>query len=502
MTADSGVAPPQTGRRPYVLGQLARDLRGAIGHDRVSTDDGLLSGQAADWSWMSQFLRMRDLPLPTADVVVRPTSTEQVADVVRIASEYRVPVVPRGGGSGTQGGTFALYGGIALDMTGMDRILEVDTTSMAVTVQAGIDGSVLEAELNAQGLTVPHYPGSHHFGATIGGSLAARGSGVVSTKYGKAEELCLQVEAVVPPGRTVSTLRVPNHASGPDLLQVLIGSEGTLGVITTATMRLEQLPEGRRFLSYQFPSLDAGLEVARQIMVARIVPAAMRLYDEADSAKLTEFLDLDATPGAPRSGGVLLIIMLDGTEDAMDLEQRGIEAIGSRSDGVSVGAGPAERWWEGKYSPFAKGNLPEPPQLFGTTDTCARFVDLPGLYHAKKKAIEEGFAHLGARYTAHFSHWFPWGGMIYDRFYVDDGPTDPDEALALHDELWTAAITTSLAHGGTINEHHGVGLKLGRFMRPQHGEAFALLQAIKDAWDPDGIMNPGKLGFGPPRGSW
>jgi alkyldihydroxyacetonephosphate synthase len=483
-------------RREYVMGQLARDLGAAVGHDRVSTDQAARAEQAADWSWMSQFLRSRDLPLPVADVVVRPTATEQVADVVRIASEYRVPVVPRGGGSGTQGGTFALYGGIALDLTGMDAILEVDTDSMVVTVQAGIDGSVLEKELNAQGLTVPHYPGSHHFGATIGGSLAARGSGVVSTKYGKAEELCLQVEAVLPPGRTVSTLRVPNHAAGPDLLQLLIGSEGTLGVITAATMRLERLPAGRRFLSYQFPTLDAGLEVARQIMVGRIVPSAMRLYDAADSEKLTRFLDLD-------TAGVLLIIMLDGDEEQMALEQRGIEAIGARSEGRSLGPGPAETWWEGKYEPFAKGKAPEPPTIFGTTDTCARFADLPRLYHAKKRAIEEGFAHLGARYTAHFSHWFPWGGMIYDRFYVDGVDTsDPAEALAVHDRLWDAAVATSLANGGTINEHHGVGVKLGRFMRRQHGEAFALLQAIKDAWDPDGIMNPGKLGFGAPRGSW
>jgi alkyldihydroxyacetonephosphate synthase len=495
VTADSGNIQPVSGRRPYVIGQLARDLGGAIGHERVTTDAVALTDQATDWSWMSQFLRLHGQPLPTADLVVRPTSTAQVADVVRIASEYRSPVVPRGGGSGTQGGTFALYGGIALDMTGMDQILDIDTTSMVVTVQAGIDGSVLEKELNAQGLTVPHYPGSHHFGATIGGSLAARGSGVVSTKYGKAEELCLQVEAVVPPGRAVSTLRVPNHASGPDLLQVLIGSEGTLGVITSATMRLERLPAARRFLSFQFPTIDAGLEAAREIMVGRIVPAAMRLYDEADSAKLTQVLDLDTT-------GVLLILMLDGEEDAMALEERGITAIADRSDGIDLGAGPAETWWNGKYEPFAKGKAPEPPTIFGTTDTCARFVDLPRLYHAKKRTIEEGFAHLGARYTAHFSHWFPWGGMIYDRFYVDDGPTDPEAALALHDELWTAAVTTSLAHGGTINEHHGVGLKLGRFMRPQHGEAFTLLQAIKDAWDPDGIMNPGKLGFGAPRGSW
>ena len=484
----TGVGSP----RAFLLGQLARDLSAVVGHEHVSTEPGDLTAQSADWSWMSQFLRYRDLPLPLADVLVRPSSTDQVEGIVRIASEYRVPVVPRGGGSGTQGGTFALYGGIAVDLTRMDRIIEVDESSLTVTVQAGIDGSVLEKELNSQGLTLPHYPGSHFFGATIGGCLAARGSGVVSTKYGKAEQLALQVEAVVPPGRRISTLPVPNHATGPDLMQTLIGSEGTLGIITEATMRLEPLPEGRRFLSFQFPSVVAGLETARLIMTRRIVPAAMRLYDEADSAKLTSMLNLD-------SAGVLLIVVLDGYESSMDLEEERIRAVSDLKDGIDLGSGPAHTWWDGKYEPFAKHNAPAPPMVFGTTDTCARFADLPGLYEAKKRTIEEGFAEYGARYTAHFSHWYPWGGMIYDRFYVDEAPDDPDEALALHDRLWNAAIETSLANGGVVNEHHGIGLKLGRFMRPQYGSGFDLLLAVKEAWDPDGIMNPGKLGFGAPR---
>jgi alkyldihydroxyacetonephosphate synthase len=466
-----------------------------VGAEAVSTSPLALAEQSADWSWMSQYLRYRDLPLPTADVLVLPETTEQVERIVRIASEYRAPVIPRGGGSGTQGGTFAVYGGIAVDLTRMNRIVEVDEASLTVTVQAGIDGSVLEKELNDVGLTMPHYPGSHFFGATIGGSLAARGSGVVSTKYGKAEQLVLQVEAVVPPGRRISTLPVPNHAAGPDLLQTLVGSEGTLGIITEATMRLEPVPEGRRFLSFTFAGVQEGLETARLIMTRRILPAAMRLYDEADSAKLTSMLKLDTT-------GVLLIIVLDGYESAMELEEQRIREVCALNDGVDVGGGPAQTWWDGKYEPFSKHNAPAPPMVFGTTDTCARFAALPGLYEAKKRTIEEGFAEYGARYTAHFSHWYPWGGMIYDRFYVDEAPADPDEALALHDRLWNAAVETSLAHGGVINEHHGVGLKLGRFMRPQYGAAFDVMLAVKSAWDPDGIMNPGKLGFGAPRSGW
>ena len=478
--------------RPYLLGQLVRDLAAELDADRVSTDPGLLQAQAADWSWMSKLLQMRDAALPSADVLVWPTTTAEVEAVVRIASEYRVPVVPRGGGSGTQGGTFALYGGIAVDLTRMDRIIDIDETSMVVRVQGGVDGAELEKVLNPMGLTVPHYPGSHHFGATIGGSLAARGSGVVSTKYGKAEELVVQVEAVMPPGKAISTLPVPNHAAGPDLLQSLVGSEGTLGIITEAVMRLEHLPEGRRFFAYQLPNVEAGIELGRLLMTNRVIPAAMRLYDEADSIKTTKWLDIDFA-------GVLLVVMLDGSNAAMDVEQAALAEFAARTDGTDLGPEIGQTWWDGKYEPYAKGKLPEPPTIFGTTDTCCRFSALPGMYRAKKKVIEEGFAQYGARYTAHFSHWFPWGGMIYDRFYVEDAPTDIDEALALHDRLWNAAVACSLENGGTINEHHGVGVKLGRFMRPQWGPAWDYLTAVKDAWDPDNIMNPGKLGFGAPR---
>ena len=232
-------APERDIRRRYVIGLIARELADAVGPDHVSVDPKDLEAQADDWSWMSQYMRYKNLPHPTADIAVHPANAEEVAACVRIASDFGMPVVPRGGGSGTQGGTFAPYGGIALDLTRMNRILEIDHTSLVVTAEAGIDGPALEEELNAVGLTMPHYPGSFHFGATLGGFLAARGSGVLSTKYGKAEDLVLQVQAALPPGRLVETLPTPNHASGPDLVQVLVGSEGTLGVITQAAMQLE-----------------------------------------------------------------------------------------------------------------------------------------------------------------------------------------------------------------------------------------------------------------------
>ncbi len=480
-------------RRAYNLHLLAHELRDALGADNVSVDPEDLAAQAADWSWMSQLYRLHDLPLPAADVVVRPAGPEQVADTVRIASDHRVPVVPRGGGSGTQGGTFALHGGIAVDLTRMDRIVDIDTTSLTVTAEAGVTGPQLEEALEPLGLAVAHEPGSFHFGATVGGWLAARGSGVRSTKYGKPEDMVLQAEVALPPGKLVSTPSVPNHAAGPGLLQLLVGSEGTLGVLTQATLRMDPVPQAQSFLAFEFGSVFDGLEAGRRIMTRRWRPAVMRLYDPADRDKLNRILGLELT-------GALLVVVCDGDPRLVDLESEAITAICVDEIGaVDLGSGPAKTWWDGKYEPYAHGKAPAPPTIFGTTDTVCTFDKMPDLYRAKRKTVEEGFADVGARYTAHFSHWFPWGVMVYDRFYVDNGPADPHEALELHDRLWDAAVRTSLDHGGVINEHHGVGVKLGRFMRPQYGEWWPYLKAIKSALDPDGIMNPGKLGFGPPR---
>lgn len=478
----------------YLRGQIARELATAVGEANVSTDSLELQAQASDWSWMSKYFQYKDLPQPSADFVARPRTTAEVERVVEIASDYKVPVVPRGGGSGTQGGTFAPYGGIALDLARMTDIVEIDEESLVATVQAGIDGPALEEKLNEKGLTLAHYPGSYHLGATIGGFIAARGSGVVSTKYGKAEDQVLQLEVVVAPGKTVKTLPVPSHAAGPDLLQTFVGSEGTLGVITEASMRVDPLPETRGFLSFSFPNIFTGIEAGRQIMAGRLRPSVIRLYDEADSRKLQDWV---GTPFA----GTLMVIMCDGDQELVDYEMKAITGLVEKSEGTSLGPEVGQIWWDGKYEPYARGKLPQPPLLYGTFDTVARFSAIPKIYRARKELIETEFAEYGARYTAHLSHWYDWGAMIYDRFYVDEPPTDPSEALTLHDRLWDAGIITALDNGGTVNDHHGVGIKLGRFMRPQYGHGFELLRGLKEAWDPDGIMNPGKLGFGPPKNS-
>jgi alkyldihydroxyacetonephosphate synthase len=473
---------------PFQLEAVVSELNDALGAAYVSARPSDRLVYAADWSWMSQVWLDRALPPAMADVIVHPGSAEEVGRVLRIAGRHGLPVVPWGGGSGSQGGAAPIYGGILLDTKRLNRILEIDEQSLTVRAEAGIIGAQLEWALNERGLTLPHYPASANC-ATLGGYLAARGSGVISTKYGKAEDLVLSLEVVVPGGEVIRTLPVPNHASGPSLLQLFVGSEGTLGVITEATMRIEHLPEARLFRAVLFRDLAPALEAGRRIMTARLQPCVLRLYDPASTTTmLRRVLGLEAE-------GACFILGFDGWAAIAAAQEARALAICAELGGEDLGRAPGEHWWEHRYDFYYPPLALTLPKMFGTIETVCTFTNIQRLYDAKKRAIEDGFARWNARYIAHFSHWFPWGVMVYDRFVIDQPPADASEALQLHNAIWTAAARASLAHGGVLNEHHGIGWKLGRLMPEQYGPAWPTLLAIKRALDPQNIMNPGKLGF-------
>ena len=474
--------------RGYPFDMILSELADVVGDEFVSTRATDLLVYSTDWSWMPQMWLDRGQAPVAPDVVIHPGSPDEVSRILKIANVYRLPVVPWGGGSGTQGGAAPIFGGIVLDLKRLDRIFEIDERSLTVRAQAGIIGTQLEWALNEKGLTLPHYPASAN-AATLGGYLAARGSGVISTKYGKAEDLVLSIEAVMPNGTIIRTPPVRSHASGPGLLNFLVGSEGTLGVITEATMQIEHQPETRLFRAVLFDDLTRALEAGRRIMTARLEPMVLRLYDPNSTATLVKrVLNLDVQ-------GAYLILGFDGyAEIAAAQEQRAL-AICTELGARDLGRAPGEEWWEHRYDFYYPPLSLSLPKMYGTIETVCTFANIEKVYYAKKAAIEDNFAAWNVRYIAHFSHWFPWGVMVYDRFIIDEPPQDPHEALRLHNRIWTTAARTSLANGGMLNEHHGIGLKLGRLMREQYGAAWPTLETIKQALDPRGIMNPGKLGF-------
>lgn len=464
------------------------ELRDIVGPDDLSVSEPDRYAYSTDVYWIPRMWLDRLQPPCLPDFIVQPESADEVSRILKVANRFRIPVIPYGGGTGSQGGTVPLYGGIVLDLKKMDRIIRLDEESLTVTAQAGINGQTLEWELNRHGLTLAHYPASE-YGATLGGYVAARGSGTLSTKYGKAEDMVVSLEAVLPQGSVIRSLPVPSHACGPDILHNFIGSEGTLGVITELTMRLDPLPEERRFRSYLFRDLATGLRAGRRIMTKRYRPCTIRLYDHPSTQKfIKRVLGIEVE-------GAFMVVGVDGSKELVDLEEAGIHRIYTELGAKDLGRKAGETWWKQRYDFYYPPFTPDLPQLFGTVESTTTYDKILPLYHAKKKAVEEGYREWGATYTGHFSHWFPWGVMVYDRFYINRPPRDPSEALQLHNMIWADAARASLASGGVLNDHHGIGFKLGWLMPEQYGPAWPVLEGIKKMLDPNGIMNPGKLGF-------
>src|SRR5215217_4867725 len=247
------------------LVELAPALAAVLGADSVHTTDAQLDAYTADTYWPAISARANGTPLGRPDVVAVPRTEDDVAAALRVAAAYNVPVVAWGGGSGTQGGCVPVHGGLVVDLRALNRIVEIDERSMTVTAQAGVNGNVLERTLNERGLMLPHYPASSEW-ATVGGYVAARGSGVLSTRYGKIEDLVLSLRVALAGGELIDTVSAPRHAVGPELTQLFVGSEGTLGIITRATLEIVPLPAERRFATLRFPSIDAGVEAFRRTL--------------------------------------------------------------------------------------------------------------------------------------------------------------------------------------------------------------------------------------------
>lgn len=470
---------------------LECELADIVGRENLLTDKDELLFYGVDVMWIPRMYIDRGLEPPIPDFVVLPKNAEQVSRVIKLANRYKIPVVPWGGGSGSQGGIMPVYGGITLDLKRLNKIIKIDKDAQTVVAEGGINQYELESALNAQGYSLPHIPASIH-SATLGGSIACRGSGVISTKYGKIEDMVLQLEIVLPNGDIIQTLPVPNHAAGPGIMQLFVGGEGSFGVITKCRMKIEKMPESRRFYAYLFEDMHSGFRAGKQMMLDRINPAVIRLYDETETKKRIKKM-----LGSDIDNGCYIVVGLDGNADQMDLDEKKVKAICEGLGGAPLSTQHAWNWWNRRYTfHYPKHNL-DFPSLFGTMDTLCTFENIEFLYQTKKNVLQEKYKEWDLEYIAHMSHWYAWGVMVYDRFIVPNPPRDPEAALTLHNEIWDTAVRTSIECGGIINEHHGVGLKLARFMREQYGPAFQVIEGLKNSIDPHNILNPGKMGFGP-----
>ncbi len=445
------------------LGMVHSELEEIVGQDYVSVKEADKLVYSTDWFWLPQMWLDRGQKLQAPDFIVHPGSAQEISEILKIANSYKIPVIPWGGGSGSQGGAVPVYGGIILDVKRLNKIIDIDEKSLTVTAQAGINGTQLEWAVNEKNLTLPHYPASANC-ATLGGYLAPRGSGTISTKYGKAEDLVLGMEVVLPQGEIIRTPKIPQHAAGPDFYHLFLGSEGTLGVITEATMQLDYLPEVRLFRAVLFDDLGKALEAGRRMMMHRLEPTVIRLYDKKSTlSQVKKVLGYEFD-------GAYMVIGFDGDKDMAKLQEKKAMAICKSLGAKDLGREPGESWWSHRYDFYYPPKGLHFPWMYGTTETVATFSDIENIYYAQKEAVETTYKDWDVDYIGHFSHWFHWGTMIYSRFIIKEPPQDANEAMQLHNRVWNTAMTAFLENGGMVNEHHGVGLKLTRLMRRQNRE--------------------------------
>ncbi len=417
---------------------IRSELEEIVGEAYVSTGEADRLVYATDWFWLPQMWLDRGAPPRKPDYVVHPGSAEEISAIMKIANAYRIPVIPWGGGSGSQGGALSVFGGIILDTKRLNKIIEIDEKSLTVTAEAGINGTQLEWALNEKGLMLPHYAASANC-ATLGGYLAPRGSGTISTKYGKAEDLVLSMQVVLPDGHILRTPHVPNHAAGPDFYRLFLGSEGTFGVITEATMQVDYLPEARLLLAVLFDDLADGIEAGRLIMTHRLDPFVIRLYDPRSTAsRVKKILGYELE-------GAYMVIGFDGYPDLAALQEQKAMDIINRFNVQDLGREPGEAWWNHRYDFYYPPQSLKLPWMYGTTETVSTYDKIEKVYWAEKNAVEQGFKEWDIEFIGHFSHWFHWGSALYTRFIIKNPPEDPEEAIRLHNRVWNTATRRRIA---------------------------------------------------------
>jgi alkyldihydroxyacetonephosphate synthase len=465
--------------------QVLERLRAACAE--VATDPATLAETSRDWWPLAMAWATEGEVAGLADAVARPGDADQVAAVLAVCHEARVPVTAAGGRSGVCGASVPVHGGVVLDLTPLAGIVDVDATSLVLDVQSGTFGDALERDLRTHhDATVGHWPQSVAL-STVGGWLACRSAGQLSGRYGKIEDIVLGLDVALADGRRITTGGWPRAAVGPDLTQLFVGSEGTLGVITGARLRLHRAPRHERRSAWLMASFDDGLDVMRRIVQRGATPAVLRLYDAAEADRTYQ------------TGGKALLLVLD--EGDPSLVDTVMEVVAEECVGGPLPARPAavahvDHWLAHRNEVAALEALTAKGFTVDTMEVSASWSALPGLYRAALDALLAVEGTIAA--SAHQSHSYPSGGCVYFTFA---GQVDADRRDAYYRAVWDAGQRAVLAHGGALSHHHGVGLNRARFMAEALGPAFDVLVSAKQALDPRGILNPGKLGLPSPFGT-
>lgn len=496
---------------PSSLAEQARAaLAERLGADGVRTDDRDRLMHSFGRSYRDLVAARSGSLDRVTDAVVYPADEPQVAGVLEIAERFGCAVIPFGGGTSVVGGVEPQRGRqqavITLDTQRLDGV-SIDAASHLAEIGAGVMGPDLERTLQAAGFTLGHFPQSFEF-STFGGWIAPRGAGQQSTRYGKIEEIIQAIRVVTPRG-TIVTRNVPASATGPSMLQYVIGSEGTLGVIVSATARIRPLPAAKRYAAFLLPDFETGCELLRHFEQAELPLAVVRLSDAEETRWL--FKSASSEPPLSRRLGRLYvdramrrrgydasrtciaIVSVEGDRPVVRLAVRSARTLAKRHRAIYLGSSPGQNWERDRFRlPYLRDELIARRLMVDTLETATTWTNLPKLYSAVMTALRDAMAAAGPPGVAmcHLSHLYPSGSSLYFTFLARQVKGRELEQWQQVKHAATAAIHTA---GGTVSHHHGIGNE-HLPLEAEHGPlAAACLAAVKAALDPTGIMNPGKL---------
>jgi alkyldihydroxyacetonephosphate synthase len=458
------------------------------------------------------YQRRGELPR-VPDVVVRPGTEEQVAAVLRAAVDADAVVIPFGGGSSISGSLEApateTRPVLSVDLARLDKVLAIDSNSRLARVQAGVFGPHLEAQLGARGYTFGHFPDSFTH-STLGGWIATRSSGMQSDRYGDMSDLTRGLRVVTPSG-TLVTRPVPATSTGPSIREMVLGSEGRLGIITEATVHVRPIPERRTILGYLFPTFADGLAAMRDIAagecsvsVTRVSDAhetqfsfAMRvrptLVDKLQSKALRLFLkrcrDFDLEHMC------LSFIGYEGTERHVVVQRRAVSKIVKRHGGLCIGAGPGALYDQKKFdTPYIRDFLLDRGAAGDVSETAMPWSQMARVYDAVTAAAYRSFAEIGVQgyLMCHLSHSYHAGACLYFTFAFR--PTAGGDMIAEYDVVKSAIQQAFVDNGATLSHHHAVGTEHARWLEQDiSAPAVAILEALFEGADPGRHLNPGKI---------
>ena len=456
-------------------------LRAALGDAKVVTGDAARAERRRDYWALSQLddLQGRGAPLPSC--VVRPAELADVVAVVNACRDTKTPLVPYGLGSGVCGGVLVSADAVVLDMGAMSRVRGIDPGNLVASFDAGVRGTDAEARLAEAGLTLGHYPQSIGV-SSVGGWVATRAAGQFSTGYGNVEDVLFSLQAVLPNGEVVETRRTPRASAGPDLKQLLLGSEGTLGVVTGVTFSVRRAPEKRVLSAFYVASMDSGLELQREILQRGWAPAVLRQYDAAEAQRMFSAF--------ARGDDGLLLAVHEGPAARVDAEAPVVAELARALGAAAADPRATEHWMAERNHVPTFRSLLENGVIFDTIEVAATWDRAGDIYRAAVASLREVPRVLAA--SAHSSHAYRSGINLYFTFAAQ--PESASEMRATYLDCWRRVMTATVEGGGGIAHHHGIGRVRREWLEREIGAAgLSALRAVKRALDPVGFMNPGAL---------